>query len=140
MDTSSGSGSEAIRTAVADLNETVVRMAVVNASIANVLKIKDCPEVTNEQYEFSSSFSLATEGKLSHTPAERKQFFGGPSSVALTPMRTLFRPRRFRKMYLENILPRGSQDRDPRYPKGVSWDQFFFFKFFLMQTYLGIYS
>ena len=26
--------------------------------------------------------------------------------------------RRFRKTHLENILPRGSRDRDPRYPKG----------------------
>ena len=67
MDTTSGSGSESI-IPVADLNETaVLRMALENASIENVLKIEDCPEVTNEQYEFSSSFSLATEGKLSHS-------------------------------------------------------------------------
>ena len=67
MDTPSGSGSESI-IPVADLNETaVLRMALENASIENVLKIEDCPEVTNEQYEFSSSFSLATEGKLSHS-------------------------------------------------------------------------
>ena len=26
--------------------------------------------------------------------------------------------RRFRKAHLENILPRGSRDRDPRYPHG----------------------
>ena len=76
MDTTSGSGSESI-IPVADLNETaVLRMALENASIENVLKIEDCPEVTNEQYEFSSSFSLATEGKLSHSSRTEVLFFG----------------------------------------------------------------
>ena len=46
--------------------------------------------------------------------------------------------RRFRKTHLENILPRGSRDRDPRYPKGVPWDQNFFLKNFLSKSYLGI--
>ena len=46
--------------------------------------------------------------------------------------------RRFRKTHLENILPRGSRDRDPRYPKGVPWDQKFFWKNFLLKSYLGI--
>ena len=46
--------------------------------------------------------------------------------------------RRFRKTHLENILPRGSRDRDPRYPKGVPWDQNFFLKNFLLKSYLGI--
>ena len=32
------------------------------------------------------------------------------------------RSRRFRKMHFENILPRASWDRDPRYPMGVPWD------------------
>ena len=42
------------------------------------------------------------------------------------------------KTRLENILPRGSRDRDPRYPKGVPWDQNFFLKKFLLKSYLGI--
>ena len=46
--------------------------------------------------------------------------------------------RRFRKTHLENILPRGYRDRDPRYPKGVPWDQKFFLKNFLSKSYLGI--
>ena len=46
--------------------------------------------------------------------------------------------RRLRKTHLENILPRGSRDRDPRYPKGVPWDQNFFLKNFLLKSYLGI--
>ena len=45
--------------------------------------------------------------------------------------------RRFRKTRLENILPRGSQDRDPRYPKGVPWDQIFFFEKFSLQKLFG---
>ena len=43
--------------------------------------------------------------------------------------------RRFRKTHLENILPRGSRDRDPRYPKGVPWDQNFLLKNFLSKSY-----
>ena len=46
--------------------------------------------------------------------------------------------RRFRKTHLENILPRGSRDRDPRYPKGVPWDQKIFLKKFFSKSYLGI--
>ena len=84
MDTTSGSGSESI-IPVADLNETaVLRMALENASIENVLKIEDCPEVTNEQYEFSSSFSLATEGKLSHSSRMKVIFWSmAPTSTGL---------------------------------------------------------
>ena len=51
------------------------------------------------------------------------------------------RPRgfwRFRKTHLENILPRGSRDRDPRYPKGIPWDQNFLLKFFFSESYLGV--
>ena len=51
--------------------------------------------------------------------------------MAETTWGTSFRLRRFRKMHLENILPRGSRDRDPRYPKGVPWDPHFLEKFFL---------
>ena len=36
--------------------------------------------------------------------------------------------RRFRKTHLENILPRGSRDRGPRYLKGVPRDQKFLLK------------
>ena len=48
--------------------------------------------------------------------------------------------RRFRKTHLENILSRGSRDRDPRYPKGVPWDQNFFKKKFsqkVIRVYVG---
>ena len=48
------------------------------------------------------------------------------------------RSRRLRKMHLENILPRASWDRDPRYPMGVPWDQNFFLKKILSKSYLGI--
>ena len=44
--------------------------------------------------------------------------------------------RRFRKTHLENILPRGSQDRDSRYPKGVPWDQKFYFENFSLKKLL----
>ena len=43
--------------------------------------------------------------------------------------------RRFRKAHLENILPRGSWDRDPRYPTGVPRDQKNILKNFLMKSY-----
>ena len=43
--------------------------------------------------------------------------------------------RGFRKTHLENILPRGSRDRDPRYPKGVPWDQNFVLKNILSKSY-----
>ena len=49
--------------------------------------------------------------------------------------------RRFRKTHLENILPRGSRDRDPRYPrypKGVPWDQNFLLKIFFSESYLSV--
>ena len=42
--------------------------------------------------------------------------------------------RRFRKTHLENILLRGSRDRNPRYPKGVPWDQNLFLKSFLLKV------
>ena len=48
--------------------------------------------------------------------------------------------RRFRKAHLENILPRGSWDRDPRYPTGVPRDQKKFWKKFLWKdiwVYVG---
>ena len=60
---------------------------------------------------------------------------------ATTAFEGMGRPRgfrRLRKTHLENILPRGSGDRDPRYPKGVPWDQKFFLKNFLSKSYLGI--
>ena len=41
-------------------------------------------------------------------------------------------------MHLENILPRGSRDSDPRYPKGIPWDPIFFLKNFLSKSYQGI--
>ena len=37
-------------------------------------------------------------------------------------------------MHLENILLRGSRDRDPRYPTGVPKDQNNFFKFFFLEV------
>ena len=43
--------------------------------------------------------------------------------------------RRFRKAHLENIPPRGSWDRDPRYPTGVPRDQNIFLKKFLFKSY-----
>ena len=46
--------------------------------------------------------------------------------------------RRFRKAHLENILPRGSRDRDPKYPKGDPWDQNFLLKIFFSESYLGV--
>ena len=45
--------------------------------------------------------------------------------------------RRFRKTHFENILWRGSQDREPRYHKGVPRDQNFFFENFSLQKLLG---
>ena len=46
--------------------------------------------------------------------------------------------RRLRKTHLENILPRGSRDRDPRYPKEVPWDQDFFIKKISLQKLLAV--
>ena len=46
--------------------------------------------------------------------------------------------RRFRKAHLENILPRGSWDRDPRYPEEGPMGPNFFLKNFLSKSYLGI--
>ena len=60
------------------------------------------------------------------------------ATIAFEGMGRPSRFRRFRKTHLENILPRGSRDRDPRYPKGVPWDQNFFLKNFLLKSYLGI--
>ena len=64
-----------------------------------------------------------------HSPLEILSFL--EASIAFEGMGRPRGFRRFRKTHLENILPRGSRDRDPRYPKGVPWDQKFILKKFL---------
>ena len=62
------------------------------------------------------------------------------STIAESGMGVTSRPYRTKHIEFWKHSMNGTRDRHPWYPRGVPWDQNFFFKLFFRQSNLGIYS
>ena len=103
------------------------------------------------QKEFTEIFSTIYNVSIFQSNSNSNQFFSihinveaglslMKSTIAESGIGVTSRPHRTKHIEFWKHSMNGTRDRHPWYPRGVPWDQNFFFNFFFRQSNLGIYS
>ena len=111
-----------------------------NTTLQSIINAKFSKQKFRHCYENRLSKTIQTiPHNLYHIDVEAG--VGVPkSTIAETGMGVTSRPYRTRPNEFWKNSTIWTRDRDPRYPKGVPWDQNFFFKNSLMQSKWGLCS